>query len=145
MKKYEGLNCVLLIDDDEATNFINKLIIQKSEIDAEIIACKSGQEGLDFLSCQGKYLSSSEYPQPGIIFLDINMPGMNGWEFLENYNKLSEDQKAKIVVAMLTTSFNPDDEEAGKSNQDVKQFMHKPLKKDMLFSIIEENFDPIDI
>ena len=132
-----------MIDDDNATNFINKLVIQKSEIDTEIITCISGQEGLDFLSCEGKYESENNYPQPGIIFLDINMPGMNGWEFLNKYNELPDEQKAKIVVTMLTTSLNPDDETKGNNNPDVKQFIHKPLMRDTLLSIIEENFDPI--
>lgn len=143
MKKYKDLNCILLIDDDDATNFVNKLIIEKASIDTDIATCLSAQEGLDYLTCEGAYTSQETYPQPGIIFLDINMPGMNGWEFLEEYKKLPEEQKAKIVVAMLTTSMNPDDEEAGKGNVSVKSFMHKPLREEMLYEIIENNFESV--
>ena len=140
MKKYDGLNCILLIDDDDATNFVNKLIIQRASVDTEIKACTSAQEGLEYLTCTGKYESEDRFPQPGIIFLDINMPGMNGWEFLDEYKKLPDDQKAKIVVAMLTTSMNPDDQALGESNSSVESFMHKPLRENMLFEIIENNF-----
>ena len=143
MKKYKGLNCILLVDDDNATNFVNKLIIKKAGIDTEVIDCISGYQALDFLTCKGDYSSNDGFPRPGIILLDINMPGMNGWEFLDVYNKLPEEQKAKIVVAMLTTSFNPDDEKAGLTNKNVKKFMHKPLKDDMLYKIIEDNFEPL--
>ena len=140
MKKFDGLNCILLIDDDEATNFVHKLIIEKAEIETEVVACMSGQMGLDYLTCQGEFAANENYPQPGIVFLDINMPGMNGWEFLEHYEKLPAEQKGKIVVAMLTTSMNPDDRKAGESNQNINDFMHKPLLEDMLMEIIEKNF-----
>lgn len=143
MKKFEGLNCILLIDDDDATNFVNKLIIQRANVDTEIKACTSAKEGLEYLTCSGQYESETTYPQPGIIFLDINMPGMNGWEFLEEYKLLPDEQKAKIVIAMLTTSMNPDDQSMGENNESVESFMHKPLRENMLFDIIEKNFKPI--
>lgn len=143
MKKYQGLNCILLIDDDDATNFINKIIIQRADIDVNIVVCTGGQQALDYLSCQGIYSTNNEYPQPGIVFLDINMPGMSGWDFLGKYKDLPEEQKAKIVVAMLTTSLNPDDEDRGKSNENVTSFLHKPLKEEMLLDIINKNFSEI--
>ena len=140
MKKYQDLNCILLIDDDNATNFVNKMIIQRANIDTNIVTCDGGQQALDYLSCKGAYSYETSYPQPGIIFLDINMPGMNGWEFLEHYENLPEEQKARIVVAMLTTSMNPDDKKTGLENNEVKTFLHKPLKEEMLFQVIENNF-----
>ncbi|WP_296618730.1 response regulator, partial [Marivirga sp.] len=78
--KSNKLDCVLLIDDDEATNFYHKLILEKENTGVYIQSVKSAKEGLDFLLCKGDY---SDYPQPGIIFLDLNMPGMSGWDFLE--------------------------------------------------------------
>ncbi len=57
--------------------------------------------------------SAKAFPQPGLVFLDINMPGMFGWDFLEEHKNLPSGQKAKIVVAMLATSLNPDDREKG--------------------------------
>jgi len=71
-------------------------------------------KALEFLSKKGEYSKRIKVPSTKLILLDINMPGMNGWEFLEEYNFLPEDQKGKIVVAMLTTSLSPDDETRAK-------------------------------
>lgn len=143
MKKYQDLSCILLIDDDPATNFVNKMIIERAQVDTEIVVCSGGQEALDYLSCEGTYASATDDPQPGIIFLDINMPGMNGWEFLVHYEKMPDEQKARIVVAMLTTSLNPEDKKTGEENKEVETFMHKPLKQEMLFELIDANFKPL--
>ena len=88
----EKLNCVLLIDDDESTNFLHEIIINQSKITKQVIAHQSGSSALEYLQSK----MNGEYPQPDLIFLDINMPGMNGWEFLEEYKKLEEAQQGKI-------------------------------------------------
>lgn len=141
MSQKPKLDCILLIDDDKATNFINEIIIRKSGVKTHIEVCNTAQRGLDFLSSKGDFSHQIGYPQPGIIFLDINMPGMNGWEFLEEYEKLPENQKAKIVVAMLTTSINPEDRFRSGANENVQAFISKPLTKEYLHQIIEANFD----
>lgn len=143
MKKFKNLECILLIDDDEATNYINKMVIQNADLDVNIEVCENGRIGLDYLTCQGRYASEKEFPQPGIIFLDINMPGMNGWEFMDAYKNLPNNQKARIVIAMLTTSLNPDDEFKGESNLEIRSFMHKPLTLEMLMDIVSSNFTEI--
>jgi CheY-like chemotaxis protein len=68
------------------------------------------------------------------------MPGMDGWGFLEEYNKLSEDQKAQIVVVMLTTSLNPDDREKAESDPNVGAFANKYLDEESLLEILKSNF-----
>jgi CheY-like chemotaxis protein len=140
MIKREGLYCILLIDDDEATNFIHEMVIKMAGIDTHIEICSSARKALDYLTCKGEYSANTSYPQPGIIFLDINMPGMNGWDFLKEYDLLPDEQKAKVVVSMLTTSLNPDDQEKGNSDPNVERFMIKPLTADKLVSIIDANF-----
>ena len=119
---------------------VHKKILELSGIESHIQVCESGQDALDYLNCEGDFISEPSFPQPGIVFLDINMPGMNGWEFLDNYEKLPDDRKARIVVAMLTTSTNPDDKECAESRESVMTFFSKPLKKDYLLQIINENF-----
>lgn len=131
------INCILLVDDDEATNFIHKRIIQKSGIDVSIQTVENGKEAIDFLTSSGNF-EGKEYPKPGLIFLDINMPVMNGWEFLEVYEKLPEEQKAKILVAMLTTSLNPDDKSKADSNQYINGFVNKPLSKEVILEYMKE-------
>src|SRR5258708_36657106 len=102
------LNCILLIDDDEPTNFLNKMTIDQSGCAEWVQVVQSGQEALDYLQGTGRFKNRKEdYPRPDLIFLDINMPAMDGWEFLDKYKELPKDQKAEIVLIMLTTSLNP--------------------------------------
>ena len=95
MIKREGLYCILLIDDDDATNFIHEMVIKMADIDTHIEICTSARKALDYLTCKGEYSANTSYPQPGIIFLDINMPGMSGWDFLKEYDSLPEEQKVR--------------------------------------------------
>ena len=104
MKK---LSCILLIDDDVPTNFYNKKIVEQHGRTEHVEVCDSAEAGLEFLKSKFK---NGLPPQPELIFLDLNMPGMDGWEFLDAYEKLPFPQKGKVVVVMLTTSVNPDDE-----------------------------------
>ena len=102
----QKLNCILLIDDDKPTNFINEVVIKQLDCAEKIVVVQNGSEALDYL----KSKDDGEHPQPDLIFLDINMPAMNGWEFLEKYTELDKKQHGKVVVIMLTTSLNQDDE-----------------------------------
>lgn len=134
MKK--KLNCILLIDDDEATNYMHQLIIKKNDCTNAIVCKQNGQLGLDYLLS----IDDKENVQPDIIFLDINMPGMNGWDFLKHYNKLNKEQQAKIVVVMLSTSTDPVDMEKAKDIEYVSRFNPKPLTNNMLNDILKEHF-----
>lgn len=135
--KIEKLDCVLLIDDDEATNFYHRLILEEACAGVHIQSVTSAEEGLDFLQSKGVYANR---PKPGIIFLDINMPGMTGWDFLKHYNELPRDIHERAVVAMLTTSMNPDDRERSGEIPAVKEFVHKPLTAEVFWKVVDENF-----
>jgi CheY-like chemotaxis protein len=132
MKK--KLSTVLLIDDDEPTNFINSYIIQETNCAESIKAVQSAEEGL-------RYLSKS-VPAPELIFLDINMPGLSGWDFLEEYKKLPQPQKTSIIV-MLTTSLNPDDQVRARTIHEVSDFRSKNLSPEMLTELLQEHFPEI--
>ncbi len=136
-EKNKKLNCILLIDDDEATNFYHRIILEQENLDVHIEAVKSAKEGLDFLLCKGAYKNC---PQPGIIFLDLNMPGMSGWDFLQEYDELSKDIHDRAVVTILTTSINPDDQEKAALIPAVKEFVHKPLTPEAFWKVVNENF-----
>jgi len=127
------IKTVLLIDDDEPTNFINKKIILASDLVEVIHIAHSGQEALNILTQEND--QAGKLPTPDLIFLDINMPAMDGWEFLGHYQKLNNLQKAKVVIVMLTTSLNPDDELKAKEVKEVYAFRNKPLTKQLLEEI----------
>lgn len=130
------LNCILLIDDDESTNFLNKLVLEQIGCANEIVAVQGAREGLNFLSEK----RNGKFPQPDLVFLDINMPGMNGWEFLVEYGKLPEEQKANIIVVMLTTSLNPDDAAKAEGFKEINDFQIKPITPEMMEGILARNF-----
>ena len=137
IERINKLDCVLLIDDDEATNFYHKIILEEECDQVHVQAVNSAKEGLDFLLSKGDY---KESPKPGIIFLDINMPGMDGWDFLDKYNELPSDIHQRAVIAMLTTSINPDDKDRAAAIPTVRESIHKPLTLETFRKIVSENF-----
>ena len=138
MKK--KLSCILLIDDDEPTNFLNRMTLETAGCTDHIHIIQSGKEALDFLARKGKYRQVSDFPHPDLIFLDINMPAMDGWEFLERYRRLQPEQKAPVVMIMLTTSLNPDDEAKARAIPEISGFENKPLRIDRLRELLKNYF-----
>ncbi|MHA4811336.1 response regulator [Flavitalea flava] len=139
------LNCILLVDDNDATNLLNKLVIDEMEITEKVAFMKDGPSALQYL---GSHASGQEHgvePIPELIFVDIGMPSMDGWEFLREYNKFSvkglpENTAKKTVVVMLTGSINPEDAKKAKTFPSVTEFRLKPLSMDMLEEIMGLHF-----
>lgn len=133
------LNCVLVIDDDEPTNFFTRMILEESGCTNHIKVMQSGQEALDYLAKSEQAGSdASLYPSPDLIFLDINMPAMDGWEFLAEYRKLSIVNK--IIVVMLTTSLFPEDKLKAEEMPEISGFENKPLTEEKLHQVLEKYF-----
>lgn len=128
------LSCILLIDDDEPTNYLNELIIHEAGISDSVVSVQSGKKGLDIL--QGKGGISCD---PELIFLDINMPAMNGWEFIDQYKQLSNVQTSKIIV-MLTASINKDDEIRASRINEIADYLNKPLSETILEEVLHKHF-----
>lgn len=132
----QQLNCILLIDDDETTNYVNTILINKANCTKEVLSVTSGHQALEYLKSVDE---NGNHPQPDLIFLDINMPVMNGWEFIEEYNQLLPEQRGKVLVWMLSTSDNPADRERAKSLGS-DGFMAKPLTISKLMDVIKRHF-----
>jgi|SRR4051812_14939380 len=132
----EELDCILLVDDNADDNFFHEWEIKKCCPDITVVAKQTGIDGLGYLKLE----KDKKNQHPDLIFLDINMPGMNGWEFLAEYNKLDEKYKSKAIVVMLTTSENPDDRAKAKSLNLTSDFKTKPLTQAMLKEIKDKYF-----
>jgi CheY-like chemotaxis protein len=127
MKK--KLHSILLVDDNHADNIYHKIVIDEMHAADKVEIVNGGEEALDYLKAN----------EPDLIFLDINMPRMNGWEFLEDYRKQPEHEH-KPVIIVLTTSESPADVEKAKEFKEVSGFKVKPLSEEALNSILEEHF-----
>ncbi|MBL4862915.1 MAG: response regulator [Crocinitomicaceae bacterium] len=134
------LDCILLIDDSEVDNFYHKMIINDCNVVDKVRIAENGLEGLDYLNNKGRFENADENPTPQIIFLDINMPKMNGFEFLEEYKNLPEELRANHCIMMLTTSINPKDKLKAESYGILSGYSTKPLEKEVLIKLIEDHF-----
>lgn len=115
---------VLLVDDDDINNFISIKLIKKAVSSAEIIACLNGKLAIDkLLEIQREDASRL----PDYILLDINMPVMNGWEFLEEYSRLNIDAAGKTKIFIISSSVFSNDINKAKSFPLVTDFVSKPL------------------
>jgi len=130
----ENKNCILLVDDSLSTNFYHQKLIEKTGITSEIHKVHDGLEALNYINKKGKY-KDKDCPKPNIIFLDINMPKMDGFEFLEHYAKFPKKKRVEMIVVFLTTSnWNKDRIKAMETDL-VFDFIEKPLKTEDLIRI----------
>ncbi|NLR91457.1 MULTISPECIES: response regulator [Flammeovirga] len=128
---------ILLVDDDEATNFLNEMILDEMGCAKSIHIATDGQKALNHLN--------AHFNDVDLIMLDINMPRMNGWEFLEKYKSLDKSHRAKIVIIMVTTSFNHDDKEKAENMAEISGFLNKPLTKEKMSALLEHYFDDQEV
>ena len=124
----------MLVDDDEHTNFLNKAIIRHAQFAEEVIAQMTAEEALNYIK---RHQATGDLPD--LIFLDINMPLMDGWDFMEQYSRLLLNGSAPKVI-MLTSSINPKDEKRAAQIDGIAGFRSKPLSRDVLNEIYDEYF-----
>ena len=133
----EKLRNVLLIDDDPTTSFLQKKVIQSFGFSEKVEIANDGEEALQLL---GKYIhAENEDMIPQLIFVDIDMPFMDGFQFLEAYQKLYFREKDSVVVAVLTSSISPQDMKRAKEFS-VEAYLVKPLTKEKMIELMQEHF-----
>lgn len=113
---------VVIVDDDSVVLFLHQVLIDRSILPSAEGSFKNGKEALDYISGNGVHKS------PYLILLDINMPVMNGWDFLEAIQE--KDFKENIFVAMVTSSINSNDVEHARKYPQVIDYLEKPLRKE---------------
>ncbi|QEM05632.1 response regulator [Mucilaginibacter sp. P25] len=130
---------VLLVDDDEINNFISIKLIKKALLNTEIMACLNGKYAIEQLS---DIQRKDPNKLPDYILLDINMPIMNGWEFLDEYKRLNLDPLGKSKIYIISSSVFSNDINKARSYPLVKDFISKPLNVEKikeLFEVAAEN------
>jgi len=126
---------VMLIDDNEIDNLINQKMIEAAAITKHIYTHTGAKSAIEFLKNIEK-LEVADKVLPDVIFLDIDMPLMDGFQFLDEFEKFGNLVKKKCKIVMLTSSINPQDFNKAKKYLNVKLYLNKPLSHE---SILELN------
>jgi CheY-like chemotaxis protein len=129
MKK---INTLCIIDDDNIFTLVAKKIVNLVGFCENTVLLKNGREALDYFN----NLESKESTFPEVIFLDLNMPLMGGFEFLRELEKLKGSENTKVFI--FTSSIDPDDQQRANEYKVVDQFVEKPLTVDKLKLISEK-------
>ena len=137
MKK---LHRILIIDDDKISQLLYKRVLENSGVAEQVISYLKAEDSLKYLS-EG---SSDKEKLPELIFLDINMPGMDGWDYLNAFEKLGEEVKNKVKIAMLTSSVDPEDKVKASAYKEVIDFVEKPLTSERAGEMAEKYFQSIE-
>jgi CheY-like chemotaxis protein len=134
------LPAVLLVDDDQTTNYLNRMLLQRLNVADHILVAHDGREALDLLTT---YCVPPTPQCPRLLLLDVNMPGMNGIQFLEAYRQLPLAAQKPLVILMLTTSLHPRDVQRVQALDTVAGFVSKPLTAAKMEAIMAEHFQSL--
>ncbi|MCJ8167274.1 response regulator [Pontibacter sp. E15-1] len=137
MKKLTG---VLLIDDDDTTNFLNQRLLDRMKVTDHVRTFVNGKQAFDYLynvSNNNYEVDNQDYFKPELIFLDINMPVMDGFEMLDLYERLDADFRKNIIMAVLTTSTHQQD--TANSKKYKAEYLTKPLTIEKVNALLEKH------
>lgn len=127
------INTAFLVDDDGLFQFLAKRVIEETKLVDRIEIFSNGQEALDHL----KALVNNPAKLPDIILLDLNMPVMDGWNFLKEFSKLAPQLGRKITTYIVSSSNDPADINRSQQFDEVKDFIIKPITKQKFIEMVE--------
>lgn len=122
-----------LVDDDEIFVFLTKMTIESSNLVDVIKVFRNGREAINFLNEN----SHDPHQLPEVILLDLSMPVMDGWQFLEEYVALKPRIGKKIVIYVVSSSISPDDIQRAKNINEVTDYIIKPVTKEHLIEMLK--------
>ena len=123
---------ILLVDDDSIFNFLNSKMLEKTGLANEVHTALNGKQAIDLLNSY--YMKASSLPD--IILLDLNMPVMDGFEFLEVFKKINTPNKEKVNIVIVTSSQDPNDIAKAKK-MGITQYLTKPISEKSLRAALE--------
>ncbi len=123
---------VLIIDDDEISNFITSSILEQSHKVNEMKVVESADEGISYLN----ELIEEKLELPNLILLDIKMPVKSGWDFIEDFKNIASNKRKGVRIVMLSSSVYPDDVYKAKTFKEVSGYVSKPITSEKLDDII---------
>ncbi|MBO3270486.1 response regulator [Hymenobacter sp. NBH84] len=133
----EKLPCILLVDDDPVNNFLNQHLLENLAVADQLLVAQNGQEAFTLL--QQHHQPEDHEAYPALVLLDVNMPVMNGLEFLQAYRQLPPAQQQALVIVMLTNSLQP--QEIARAQQlHVADFLSKPLTREKIDTVLQTHF-----
>ena len=135
MKK---LRSILLVDDNDTSNFLNERLLRRMAVTDEIKVLSNGKSAFDYLEEMSLNGVSSSETKPELILLDINMPVVDGFEFLELYNNLDEQFRSDILVAILSTSNHPQD--TSRASDFNAYYITKPLTIEKVETLLSMHY-----
>jgi len=136
-KPYNKLNAVMLIDDNEIDNLINLKMVESIDMSHNIFVHSGAKSALEYLRNIEKIKEEATKFLPELIFLDIDMPIMDGFQFIDEFEKLAEETKEYCKIIMLTSSLDPKDISKSKKNKYILKYLNKPLTQESLKKFVE--------
>lgn len=129
------INTVLSIEDDNVTQMLNRIQLNKNKFCNTIIEAYNGKEAIDFFKkLDNEEITIESFPE--IIFLDLNMPVMDGWDFFDTFKKVFAHFEEKTKIFILSSSINPSDLERAKNEKSIVAFLAKPLNAENLEKVL---------
>lgn len=125
---------ILLVDDDSIANFLIERIVQSTGLAKKIDKALNGKEALKW------FTENSGSSLPEVVLLDLNMPIMNGFEFIQAYQNLQFEEKDNVLIILVTSSNNPSDIEKARE-LGIKYYLTKPISADTIKGILHKEFD----
>lgn len=135
LKKEAKHRSVMLVDDNQIDNYINEMIIKGTGFAENVFSYSGAMSSLDFFKNIKAISKLSKELLPSYLFLDINMPILDGFQFLDEFAEFSPLLKQEIKIVILTTSANPTDIKKARNYNGVVKFLHKPLTEQDLYNL----------